>query len=236
MPRVLKIVVSSTVLAVSALQSRAYTLVTFARNRASQQFVIKTTPITVKGSAPFLHTHSASITVARMSSRWMFGLLVAALFLLDSRAAAASVTPGGIVAGSYSFGSTPVTDMQADITVETDPGNAQAFFWAHQFWLMNGNGGYFGLQTHGWLNGSDIGRMAIFSIWGATGAQPSPGASAQAFSGEGTGWSIHVPYSFQSGITYRFHVWTASGGTWSLTLTDMHSGQTVMLGTIDVPF
>jgi hypothetical protein len=111
------------------------------------------------------------------------------------------------------------------------------YFWAHQFQLDGGEGGYLGLQTKGNRADGSLGKMAIFSIWDAVeaeGAGPE-GSGAVRFGGEGTGWSCRIPYRWVAGDTYRLRVWTEGGGWWSATVADEGSGQAHAIGRIRVP-
>ena len=84
------------------------------------------------------------------------------------------------------------------------------YFWAHQFQLVDGEGGYLGLQTKGNRADGSLGKMAIFSIWDAVeaeGAGPG-GFGCVRFGGEGTGWSCRIPYHWVAGHAYRLRVWT----------------------------
>ena len=109
---------------------------------------------------------------------------------------------------------------------ELDPGPDSMYFWAHQFQLEGGEGGYLGLQTKGNRADGSLGKMAIFSIWDAEeaeGAGPG-GFGAVRFGGEGTGWSCRIPYHWVAGHAYRLRVWTDGdgdgGGWWAATVTD----------------
>ncbi len=56
------------------------------------------------------------------------------------------------------------------MTPEIDPGPNATYFWAHQFGLVGGEGGYLGLQTKGNRADGSLGKLAIFSLWDATGS------------------------------------------------------------------
>jgi len=75
----------------------------------------------------------------------------------------------------------PVTDgrpgfaaFEHTLVPEIDPGPAATYFWAHQFGLEGGEGGYLGLQTRGNRVDGSLGKLAIFSLWDATGAEAAP--------------------------------------------------------------
>ena len=120
---------------------------------------------------------------------------------------------------------------------EIDPGPDSMYFWAHQFQLVDGEGGYLGLQTKGNRADGSLGKMAIFSIWDAVeaeGAGPG-GFGCVRFGGEGTGWSCRIPYPWVAGQAYRLRVWTGGGGWWAATVTDERSGAVSPIGRIRVP-
>jgi hypothetical protein len=52
------------------------------------------------------------------------------------------------------------------------------------------------------MGSSPTGKIAIFSVWEALGAE-SP-AWAAPFGGEGEGWSVRIPFAWEVGQTYRF--------------------------------
>src|SRR3954447_23606340 len=64
------------------------------------------------------------------------------------------------------------------VTPENDP-TPDGYFWSHQFWLQGGEAGYCGIQTVGT---EPTGKIAIFSIWQAVGAEGP--VYAQPFGGE----------------------------------------------------
>jgi len=115
---------------------------------------------------------------------------------------------------------------------EIDPGPDATYFWAHQFRMIAGNGGYIGLQTKGNLADGSLGKMAIFSVWDAEEAE---GPGVVPFSGEGSGWSCRIPYQWQAGRAYAMRVSTPGGGWWSGQIRDEQTGKVSDLGGIRVP-
>jgi hypothetical protein len=115
---------------------------------------------------------------------------------------------------------------------EVDPGPDATYFWAHQFRLIGGEGGYIGLQTKGNRADGSLGKMAIFSIWDAVEAE-GPGTTR--FGGEGTGWSCRIPYQWQAGRAYGLRVYTPGGGWWAGLIRDEATGEVHELGGIRVP-
>ena len=92
------------------------------------------------------------------------------------------ITPGGMAYIWYDWPQLPVSgfyNFDVLLTIEVDPGVQSAYYWAHQFGFKNGDGGYMGLQTNGFMQGEWVGKMAIFSIWEALAAEPGPEASCE---------------------------------------------------------
>lgn len=119
-------------------------------------------------------------------------------------------------------------ELAWSITPRTDP-SPDGYFWSHQFGLLGGEQGYAGLQTH---NADLGGKIAIFSIWAAWGADGPEWAAP--FGGEGTGWSARIRYDWQVGATYRLAVAATGPGRWTATVTDLTSGVTAEIGGIEV--
>lgn len=115
---------------------------------------------------------------------------------------------------------------------EVDPGPDSMYFWAHQFRLIGGEGGYLGLQTKGNRADGSLGKMAIFSIWDALEAA-GPGTTR--FSGEGEGWSCRIPYMWQPGRAYAFKVASIGGNWWEAKVRDEATGVISQIGGIRVP-
>lgn len=115
---------------------------------------------------------------------------------------------------------------------EVDPGPESTYFWAHQFRLIGGEGGYIGLQTKGNRADGSLGKMAIFSVWDALEAE---GPGTVRFDGEGTGWSCRIPYQWEPGRAYGLRVWTPGGGWWAAAVRDETTGRVDELGGIRVP-
>jgi len=118
------------------------------------------------------------------------------------------------------------------VSPEVDPGPDATFFWAHQFRMIGGNGGYIGLQTKGNLPDGSLAKVAIFSIWDAEEAE---GAGAMRFGGEGAGWSCRIPYAWKAGTAYAMRVSTTGEGWWRGQVRDEQTGEVSDLGSIRVP-
>lgn len=115
---------------------------------------------------------------------------------------------------------------------EVDPGPDSTYYWAHQFRLIGGEGGYLGLQTKGNRVDGSLGKMAIFSIWNALEAA---GAGTTHFSGEGEGWSCRIPYMWEPGRAYGLKVSAIGGGWWEAKVRDESTGVISLIGGIRVP-
>jgi len=164
-----------------------------------------------------------------------------------SPVAPGNVTPGGMVRTDYSWSNVPSNGTETGFfnldlifSPERDPGEQTKYYWAHQFWFHHGDGGYMGLQTDGLIQGKWSGKIAIFSIWKANGAQPGPGASAERFGGEGTGWSCRIKYPWIQGHEYRFRIWAVGKEPngeewWGAWIKDMNTGAETYIGKIRVP-
>ncbi len=114
---------------------------------------------------------------------------------------------------------------------EIDPGPDSTYFWAHQFRSVDGEGGYIGMQTKGNRADGSLGKMAIFSLWDATGAE---GPGVVRFTGEGSGWSARIPYLWSPGRTYRLRLEvgeeTPEGAWWSASVADVEQGDEEHIG------
>ncbi|HMC51202.1 MAG TPA: hypothetical protein VKI64_00465 [Acidimicrobiales bacterium] len=119
--------------------------------------------------------------------------------------------------------------FQWELSPGTDP-SPDGYFWSHQFWIEGGEAGYAGLQTEG---SEPTGKIAIFSVWGAVRAQgPS---YAAAFGGEGSGFSVRIPYEWRVGSTYRLSIAAAGAARWSARVTELGGDLDRPVGEIEVP-
>jgi len=167
-----------------------------------------------------------------------------------------SGTPAGasILNGSH-FNDTQMLDlndrtngyssMEVDITPEVEQGTA-GYYYANTVWYTNYTGNnsgvaYAGLQTNGFNGTSYIGHMAIFSVWDVTSGIAEQGGVGVPFSGEGTGFSVRLPYAWQVSHVYRLKIYldTLDAGNgqslWAAGLTDLNTGTTTRIGRIYVP-
>jgi hypothetical protein len=153
------------------------------------------------------------------------------------------LTPGGLV---YTWYDWPwVSDEGFDnfevlLTIDVDPGIQSSYYWAHQFGFKDGDGGYMGLQTNGYMQGQWIGKMAIFSIWDALDAEPGLGASCEEFGGEGEGWSCRKQYNWIEGHNYSLSIEVDGvdeyqNKWWGAYIKDLTASAETFLGKIKVP-
>jgi hypothetical protein len=169
-------------------------------------------------------------------------LLTGALGLCS--AASAQVGPQGTYSDWQQASSPSNGFFNLDITVF--PGNEpdvshHGIFYAHQFGIRAGAGGYVGLQKDG------NGKRAIFSIWDAL-AAGGPGEGqpcgenappcAGPFGGEGEGYQTMVPFEWEAGHYYTYRVWVlgsdTSGTWWGGWIIDEEGAET-FIGEIKVP-
>lgn len=129
-----------------------------------------------------------------------------------------------LLAGYHSF--------EHVVVPESDPGPGSTYFWAHQFRMIGGEGGYIGLQTDGNRADGSLGKMAIFSIWDAAGAE---GPGVVRFDGEGSGWSCRIPFAWEAGSAYALRVANGGDGWWTGQVRDEHTGAVSDVGRIQVP-
>jgi uncharacterized protein DUF3472 len=121
------------------------------------------------------------------------------------------------------------TRFDWELCPQTDP-SPVGYFWSHQFWLVGGEAGYVGLQTQG---SEPTGKIAIFSVWQATGAD-GPSYVAP-FSGEGSGFSVRIPFEWRVGEVCRLTVGAAGGGRWTAWVAHEGESTPLTIGTISVP-
>lgn len=120
--------------------------------------------------------------------------------------------PRPAAVGTYtSWSWPPVADgyheLAWDLEPRTDP-SPVGYFWSHQVWLKGGEAAYFGLQTMG---SEPTGKIAIFSLWGATDAEGPQYAAS--FGGEGTGMSVRAQYPWVPGQAEHLAL-RSEGSSW----------------------
>lgn len=152
------------------------------------------------------------------------------LYRTQAQIAGTSVNPTGTYTSWY-WPSKNYTNFEWTVVPYEEQIGPDAYFYSHQFGLVNGAGGYSGIQ------GDSNGKRAIFSIWDALGAE-GPG-KAQTFGGEGEGWQTVIDYNWIAGRSYKFNLKLDSigrnGTWWSATITDQQTGISSFIGKIQVP-
>ncbi len=127
-------------------------------------------------------------------------------------------------------------NIDARVTVMDEPGPSVAMFWAATFGIENsGGGGYIGFQDGAPRSDGATGRVALLSIWNASGATPGPGAACRTFGGEGDGYTCRIDYAWLPGHTYRLRVWAIPPVAWRGAILDEQTGVDTVLGDITVP-
>lgn len=155
------------------------------------------------------------------------------------------ITPGGMLYIQPVWPELPSNqsigfyNYDVDLTINEDPGENSSYFWANQFHFLDGDGGWIGLQTNGFMQGRWIGKMALFSIWQALEADPGPDSICESLD-DGKVFSCFMPYQWQKGHTYKLRVWvldTDSSGNewWGAWIGDELTNKSVYLGKILVP-
>lgn len=126
--------------------------------------------------------------------------------------------------GTYTEWSWPPTPsgygaMGWELEPRSDP-SPVGYFWSHQVGLVGGDGGYVGLQTEG---ARPTGKIAIFSLWGATDADGPEYAGP--FGGEGTGMTVRIRYPWTPGRRERLAIRAEGGGWWQAEVGDRPIGR-----------
>lgn len=136
------------------------------------------------------------------------------------------------------------TEMTVDITVQQDD-FGDHYYYAHTIYLNGKNTEnrepnimYAGFQNKGFNGKKWVGRMAIFSVWGAYEGKKEPNGWGVKFGGEGTGYSVRIPYKWNVGTTYRLTVKIINNygnkNVFAAYLTDLKTGITKRIGRIPV--
>lgn len=164
-------------------------------------------------------------------------VLLAGILSTLGLSARADVNPGGLVAGHYTSVAGQATTLSQTITInQAPPADVSSYyFWASQFWFAPSDfSGYFGLQTGGNIQGVEVGKIALVSIWNATRARAIAPAVAQTFGGEGIGYSLRVKLDWKQGVPYTFTLERSSPASswWKLSVTG--GGVTRNLGSIQI--
>lgn len=114
--------------------------------------------------------HHESKAAHAIYLHWLIWITTCALLLFSIT----SWTAGGTPYSSYYFPKQNLNNIDFYFTIEHDPGTNTHYYWAQQFWFVNGSGGYLGLQRDGSLENGKTGKVAIFSIWDVYEHEASP--------------------------------------------------------------
>jgi len=153
------------------------------------------------------------------------------------------ITPGGILSVKHKWPNSKKFDNQDTfLTINQEPVEVSYYFWAQQFWFINGDGGYLGVQTGGQINGLNT-KIAIFSVWQALDAKKanSTNSWAGAFGHEGTGFSCKIPFDWRQNIKYRLRLMKNASDTppisnsWSAFIQEVSTGIEECIGQILLP-
>lgn len=112
---------------------------------------------------------------------------------------------------------------------------ADATYFALVVWYQNtSDGAYMGVQQLG-----DGSRVARFSVWNSTSAQPGAGATCRDFDGEGIGKTCEIPFPFELDHPYRYRMWKLSndgaGWWWGAWMIDDVTHAETLIGQIRAP-
>ncbi len=184
-----------------------------------------------RGPFAFLCKSSSALVDQRWpKANWQLTLCV---LLLAGLNPAHALIAGGMVSNHYTVPSVAggYTNMSANVRVTKEPGASGNTFWSTQFFYGDGTGGYIGMQQNDGTN-----KIAIFSIWNATGWSSGFNGNCSNFAGEGTGVSCKLTYPWVQGHKYTFSVLktstTALNETWAGQVTDLSTGATQTIGEI----
>lgn len=133
--------------------------------------------------------------------------------------------------------------VEHGLTVEAVTPDAP-FFWSHQFKLINGDGGYIGLQSNGSRVDGTRGKTVVFSIFNA-GIEGSPAnhckVEQKGFDGYAgsSGTSCRIAYDWQTNHKYNLRVAIYSrestGNWWIASVEDTTTGEKTWIAKIKVP-
>lgn len=200
---------------------------------------VTTTSSTSSTSTTTVHTTSSTSTTAT---------LVSTTTLSSTTTSIPNVAYGIVPVGALEDTSWNIHSPTGfgDIEVNIDPyydnfSSSQAYFYSlfvNNF-VNASTGAYAGLQTNGSINSQDVGKMLIFSVWGATQGISVPGGTGQPFGGEGTGYSERVPYDWLADHVYNVKIYLSGtspdGNLWGASVTDLNTSQVQPIGLIYVP-
>lgn len=123
------------------------------------------------------------------------------------------------------------TSFEHVVLPEIDPGPEAPFLLVHEFKLVGGDEGSFGLRTCSDVD-AGVAKIALFSIRASLTAEAGGDGSAQE---DQWGWSCRIPYHWSEGRPYGLRVWTEEAAWWSAAVRDQATGQETLIGRIRVP-
>ena len=133
--------------------------------------------------------------------------------------------------------STGYTSMSTVVTPLAD-GSPDGYYFSNYYWFSgdySATGGYLGFQTEGT---QPTGKIAIFSIWGATSSN-GPGYNAAGTEVGQQYWTSRISYPWTVNNSYLLNIslTSQSGGsnTWTGTITDETTHAQSLIGNIIVP-
>ena len=167
------------------------------------------------------------------------GVLVLVITSILFPSISAGFTPSHLFDGYYSWDSPILPDghynSDVNLTIDEKPSNGSYYYWSKTFYFVDGEVGYIGLQSNGYMQSEGwVGKMAIFSIWNAVDSQAGENAICGKFSGEGEGLSCRMKYNWQIGHNYRLRIWKIDESWWGAFIMDATTGNEVYLGQIKV--
>jgi len=179
------------------------------------------------------------ITKLHISVVCYIGVILFSILSLPKLAVASGFTPIHLFDGYYDWNSPTLPDghynSDINLTINEEPPTGSYYYWSKTFYFVNGELGYIGLQSNGWMwNEGWIGKMAIFSLWNALDSQAGEHAVCGKFGGEGEGLSCRMKYNWQSGHTYRLRIWKIDTSWWAAFIMDMTTGKEDYIGKIKV--
>ena len=148
--------------------------------------------------------------------------------LLFPIVAHAGEVPGTYAKYQWDASVAGLTSVDYDITVVVYPGSRANIRWANWFRLVgSSNGGYVGME-----NRANGGPSFVFSVRGATQYQAGAGVTCVTTGGQNAGVTCTMPYNWEQGTNYQFHL-AYEGGQWlGVTVTNLFTNQSVTLGSI----
>ncbi|MGO1003807.1 DUF3472 domain-containing protein [Lysobacter sp. CA196] len=160
--------------------------------------------------------------------RPFFASVLTMLILAAPSVAAIETTP----AGGFELAADNLDSVEYRFRIDEDPGDSSFIFWAQQFWINGGAGGYLGLQRD--AHAEPYKKKVIFSIWDTLASRKGniPGTKAQPFGGEGVGQQVIAPLDWKIGHTYAFTLRLLADRWWSVHIADETTGQQWDLGGI----